>query len=375
MVQRKHDRERGLPSLAQSREQRRRAIVLGRVRLKEAAPQFWLWTMVLFLAFSVVYWFWSERELSRQKNAVMAKQRAIGQELEPRLVPLRERLERWVVELNQDWSRELIHPELDVQELSTSNGIYLRLLSRDATSSADIQRAAQTSLHDGFTSCLFVRQEQMDANKATRCFNTSQCADGELCNEWNLCSPPTQPFNMRLMYGALRVLSPGWTDELHQATSDYQVRLFQRDLEKVAKTDVKIAIDLVGTAEYFTVLLDEVPAGGIAGEETAADAGAATRPELLIQGQDHRVRLGVWDLGSEQQLFAGTFTAGADFIPMGRAKMASQRSLDAQQRQVNNCGIASDLRAAVSARRATGPQPTSGAPEEADARPSGESPE
>ncbi len=372
MAQRKDEqRQRGLPSLAESREQRRRALVFGKVRFREAAPQFWLWTAVTFLAFGVIYWFYSERELARQKSAVMAKQRAISQELTPRLVPLKERLEKWTVELAGQWSEPLVADALDVEQLSKESGVYLRLLLEDAKTPESIADAARKSLHDGFTSCLFVRQETMDPEKADKCFSPSQCADGELCNEWGLCSPPTQPYNMRLMYGALRILSSDWTDELHEATSDYQVRVFDRDLEKVARTDVKIAVELVSTARFFTVLLDETPEQGLPPLAEGADAGGLGRPELRIQGIDHPVRLGIWDLESEEQLFRVRLDAGAEFVPMGRMKAMSQRSLDAQQRQVNNCGIAADLRRMAKARRAAPAEAESGQelPTAAEAKP------
>jgi hypothetical protein len=198
---------------------------------------------------------------------------------------------------------------------------------------------------------LFVRQERRDATHGAKCFSPSQCGEGELCNEWSVCSPPSQPFNLRLMYNAMRVLSPAWTDELHEATSDYQVRLFERDLEKVGRTDVYIGLDLVERARYFTALLDEIPDGGITATPGGEDAGVLGRPELRIQGQDHRVRVGIWDLRADKIVLRTTFDAGADFVPMGRMKTVGQRSLDAQQRQVNNCGIAADLRQFVSKRR------------------------
>src|SRR5690606_37313113 len=92
-----HDqRQRGLPSLQVSKEQRRRAIVLGKVRLRDAAPNFWLWTMVLFVAFGVIYWHIAERQLQSHKSEVMARQRALVQELEPRFGPVRDRIEAWV---------------------------------------------------------------------------------------------------------------------------------------------------------------------------------------------------------------------------------------------------------------------------------------
>ncbi len=378
MARKDQDRVRGLPSLEASREQRRRAIVFGRVRLREAAPQFWLWTAVGFLAFTVVYWHWSERELARQKSAVMAKQRAIAKALEPQLLPLRKQIEDWVLELGGDWKEGYLDPGLSLDSLRTSKGIYLRALAESATSPDSLRRASETSLHDGFTSCLFEREERMYPDQGTKCFSTSQCPDGEFCNEYGVCAPPSQPFNLRIMYRVFRVLGSDWTDELHAAGSDYEVRLFERDLEKVVRTDVKVTTELIGQANYFTALLDELPEQGLPPHPEGADAGISGRPELRVQGYDHRVRLGIWDIRAEKLMFRGRFDAGADFIPMGQMKLAPQRVLDAQQRQVNNCGIASDFRRRVTkARTSAAPADTtsvsaeqapSSAPEEAGDR-------
>src|SRR5690606_38549138 len=122
-----------------------------------------------------------------------------------------------------------------------------------------IRRGMQVSLHDGFTSCLFQRQEVYKATDTNQCHNIAQCDPGQICNDWNLCSPPTQPFNLRMMYRALRVLSPEWSDDLHQATDDYQVRVFSRDLDKAFRDDVPIAIDMTTRAKFFTAVLDENP--------------------------------------------------------------------------------------------------------------------
>ena len=87
---RDQNRTRGLAVLEQSRHERRRAITAGRVRLRGHAPQFWLWTLVIFVTFGVVYWNISQRQLQTARSEVLARQRAIKQELEPRLVPLRD---------------------------------------------------------------------------------------------------------------------------------------------------------------------------------------------------------------------------------------------------------------------------------------------
>jgi hypothetical protein len=338
------NRQRGLPSLQESKLQRRRAIVFGKVRIREAAPQFWLWTVVIFVAFGVVYWNISERELQTRKSAVMAKQRAVAKELSPRLTPLRDRVEGWVQELAGDWNEGVISPDLSAAKLQNSKGLYLRLLIDNAKDPERIRKGATVSLHDGFTSCLFARSEKTSAPDGSRCFSSGQCQAGELCNDWHVCSPPTQPFNLRLMYRAMRVLSSDWSDDLHKATDEWQVRTFENDLEKVMRDDITIAAQLTSGAKYFTALLDVIPKQGLPPEVPGEDPEGMNRPELRVQQVDHPVRLGVWDLESGAQLVRLKIDAGAQFVPMGRMKTSSEETQRAQQRQVNNCSIAAELR-------------------------------
>lgn len=349
---RNDDRRRGLAALEQSRAQRRRALVAGRVYIRGGAPQFWLWTVVVFFAFGVVYWNIAERELQSQKSEVMARQRAIKQELEPRILPLRDRIESWVMDLAGEWEGDYVASELSLKRLSESKGIYLRLLHDQAAAPEDIRAGMQVSLHDGFTSCLFKREEHYRQSERKRCHSIAQCPSGEICNDWSLCSPPSQPFNLRMMYRALRVLSQGWSDDLHQASDDYQLRLFSRDLEKAAKDDVPLAIQLITQAKYFTAVLDEEPAAGMPEARSGADAGLG-RVELQVQLVEHPVRIAIWDIESEKQLFRMRTHAGAKVLPIGRNHLVDQAVMDAQQRQANNCGIALDVKDKIMSAKGT----------------------
>lgn len=336
--------------------------------MRDAMPQFWLWTMLGFLAFGVIYWWYASNQLERQKSAVMARQRAFALKLGPRLLPLQERVEGWTRELAGDTSDNYVSPALSLERLSESKGAYLRLLRADAEDPERLRKAADRSLHDGFTSCLFVREARTLESQAARCSNSRDCSPGQICNEFEQCSAPTQPFNLRLMYRALRILSPAWTDELHQATSDYQVRVFDRDLDAVTAVDVPIALELSSQARYFTALLDDMPKGGLPPVPEGSELEENEMEQL--QAVPHPVRLGIWDLESGEQLVRMRTHAGATFIPMGAAASAPLASQRARQRQVNNCSIAESLRDAVRREKAVpdaasafppGTQPTSSA--------------
>jgi hypothetical protein len=333
--------------------------------MRDAMPQFWLWTMLGFLAFGVIYWRYAANELDRQKSAVMARQRAFSVKLGPQLLPLRDRVEAWTQQLADDWTDNRVAPALSLERLSRSKGVYLRLLRSDAEDPERMRRAADRSLHDGFTSCLFVREARTSQVDAARCNNSRDCAAGEICNEFEHCAAPTQPFNLRLMYRALRVLSPAWTDELHQATSDYQVRVFDRDLDAVTAVDVPIALELSSQARYVTVLLDELPPSGM--PEVPEGKELEENEMERLQAVGHPVRLGVWDLESGEQLVRMRTDASATFIPLGAAASAPLASQRARQRQVNNCSIAEALRDTVRARKAAD-QESTGYPSDGAAR-------
>lgn len=351
-------RDRGLPALRESREERRRALILGKVRLRSLPPQFWLWTLVILSAFGVVYWKLAQGELESAKTRVMAKQRAVAQALGAKLVPFRENVERWAAELAADaWPGDMVTDDLDVSKLARSPGVYLRARQSNAKSASALRRAAVASLHDGFTSCFFVRDGAVDPARGPKCQTTGDCQPGQLCNEYDVCAAPAMPYNMRLAYRALRVLSPEWTDELHEAGSDLAVTAYERDLDKVTRTDVPVAVDLLTRARYLTIVLDEDPQGGLPNEP---DAGAET-PEERVQRTPHFARVGVWDLKSGKLVARVRAEASGQVVPVGKRAVQDPEVMAAQQRQVNSCALALHVKQALgparTAQGATAPQP------------------
>ena len=149
-------REPGLPSLNQARAERRRTLVYGKVRMRAMAPHFWLWALVGMAAFGVIYWRIAAGELEAKKSAVMAKQRAIAVALGPKIQPFRDQVEGWVRELSADGVADFVAPGDGLKDLREAPGVYLRLRRENAKSPKQIRKAAQGSLLDGFTSCLFV---------------------------------------------------------------------------------------------------------------------------------------------------------------------------------------------------------------------------
>ena len=352
-------REIGLKSINESRYARRRALIAGKVRLRgEAAPHFWLWTLVIFSAFGVIYWQVSEAKLVREKNAVMARQRAIAQELGPRASPLRARIEAWVLELAGEWPGDKIEPGVDLNQIGNGKGLYLRVLADDATSNDSIKQAAELSVHDGFTSCLFVRNREPKPGVGTECFSATQCEAGELCNQSGRCAPPTQPFNLRLLYRGLRVLSPAWTDELHEVNSDFEVRMFAHDLDSAATVQVPVALALAQQSKYFTAVIDEPsqskqePPGITADADAGGEKAKPVRPQLSIHGVRHPIRVAIWELQTGKQLVRARVDVQAEFVSVGRIKNTDPAIAAARQRQMNNCAVALELREMVNRVRA-----------------------
>ena len=171
------ERPRGLPSLAQSKQDR----ADGKVRYP--STKFWGWAGIVLAVSLIVHWKRSQAELESSRSALLAKQRAIVAELGPRWLPLREKVERWSTELAKEAGSEIIDKEvLSSWKFLDKPGIYLRLDVEQAATSETLRKAANDSLRDGFTACLF-RAENTNQLSGKECKRTRECAMGEICNE------------------------------------------------------------------------------------------------------------------------------------------------------------------------------------------------
>jgi hypothetical protein len=300
---------------------------------------FWLWVVVGFAAFGVIYWRVAQGRLESRKSAVMAKQRAVAVALGPKLQPFRDQVEGWARELAADGPADFVAPGAALEGLREAPGVYLRLRQENTKSAKQIRKAAQSSLLDGFTSCLFVSPSALPTQGAA-CRVTSDCQPGQLCNEWNVCAPPPRPYNMRLAYRALRVLSSDWTDELHGADSELGVSAYDRDLDSVAKYDVPVAAEIMSKARFVTLVIDEDPEGGL----PAAQPGDTESAEQRLQRTPHFARVGIWDVASKAPLLRLRAQAAADFVPMGGRVITAPETVAAQSRQANSCALALAVR-------------------------------
>jgi hypothetical protein len=330
-------RQRGLPSLNEAREARRRQMATGKARIYGGSPTFWFAVAIALSVFAVVYWIWAQRQLESQKSSVMATQRAVSQAIGPRLLPFVERVEKWVKELGGPAAPNYVDPTVSLDSLANRAGVYLRVRQRNSQDTKSLRDAAIRSLRDGFTSCLFVRRE---ATEGTACQRPSDCKGGLLCNEYGICALPSQPFNLRIVYRTLRILSPEWTDKLHEADTDLKVRAFELDLDAVSKNDVPAAVELLSRARYFTAVLDEDPATGLPAALEPTPTDPPESEEERVQRTPHQARVGVWDVESGKLLVRVRAEAAGEFRSVGDRPVTDPRTVAAQQRQVNSCALA-----------------------------------
>jgi hypothetical protein len=300
-------------------------------------------TFVGLVIFGVVYYRYAEVELAARRSEVLSRQRAVVVAMGPEGAVLRDKLESWVLALAGAVVPEFVAPGASLESIARGPGIYLRLPLSDARDVEAIRRAAVHSLHDGFTSCLFIGRAGDPAQAGPACQATSQCGPGELCNGWSVCAPPNQPFNLQLLNDALRVVGPEWVTGLENAQNELEVRAIELDLEDTAKHEVPAAVELVRRSRYFSVVLDELPESG----EPAAPGPTAGFEESFrerLQAEDHFVRIGIWDIQRAEPVLMLRRQAAGRFVGVGAQAAGGLKALRAQQRQANNCAVATEAR-------------------------------
>jgi hypothetical protein len=323
-------RTRGLTAIEESRVSRKQG------RLPAIPPRFMLWTATVIVAWGIYYWRRTQGEIESQKAALFARQRGIVTELGSKFEPLRQRIEDWTMNEAGPYAGDIAAPELGKWDFATQPGIYLRLRLSDATAVTSIRKAAQASLRDAFTACLF-RVPNADPTSGPPCKASHDCAAGTFCNELDHCMPPAQPYNMRAAYYGTRVLGEDWTVSLRTAGDDMKMRLLEREFDSAVKDDIPLVIDLLTRAQFFLLVLDEDPAELEASAKPALDA---------LQAMAHPARVTLFGLkpGMDRVLLRLRREIDARFIPAGESAPTDPGLVAAQQRQVNSCQLALNVR-------------------------------
>ncbi|WP_437737148.1 hypothetical protein [Sorangium sp. So ce1335] len=316
-------RERGLPSVHKARE--------ARASLRMPPAKFWGYTALILAVSAILHWKWSQGQIESARQKLMARQRAVAVELGPRWFPMRERVEGWTLELARGAAADLVdHEALKSWNFRELAGIYLRLRVDEATSVEAVRKNAQQSLRDAFTACL-LRVPNPNPLAGAECKRTRDCPAGEYCNEAERCSRPAQPFNLRVAYRTMHVLSDEWVRDTQDASSELRLRLLESSFDDTMRDDVPLAAELLTRAQYYLLVLDE-PAEG------------ATTTEALLAAP-HMARVGVWRLSDGKPILRVRREASANLI--GGTPTVESDVLAARQRQANSCALALAVREAM----------------------------
>jgi hypothetical protein len=328
-------RKRGLPSIQQAREAR----VSGKSRWPSV--KFWSYSALILAVGAILRWKWAQGDMESDRQKLMAMQRDVAQsEIGKRWTPFRDKVERWTMALANEPGAEVIDSEaLKNWDFRDRAGVYLRLRVEDAKEIASIRKGARDSLRDAFTACL-MRVPNPSAMAGRECKRTRDCPKGEFCNEVDHCSQAAQPFNLRVAYRTMHVLSDEWIREVQDASSDLRLRVFVAGFDDTLRDDLPLAAELLQRAQYFLLVLDE----SAPGFTPPPDAGAAAVAEA-VQVTAHQARVGVWRIADEKLILRVRREAGGQLL--GALPAVDAEVLEARQRQANSCALALAVRQAM----------------------------
>jgi len=298
------------------------------------------WFLLFAAVATVIFAYREASAVERDRQALMADQRALDATLGSSWVPIRDAVEKLTLASASDPTADVVDKtELASFAFQKQAGIYLRLRMDQATSAEAIRAGTDASLHDGFTACL-MQTPGDDPVAGPECKSAVDCAEGQLCNELDHCSKPTQPFNLRMAYHSMRVLSPEWVKEVQDASDKQRVHALRATFDAAMKTDIPLAMELVGQAKFFLLVLDERP---IPPKEDA-DAGLSFEDQETLDGKHYGSRVFVYRL-SDQKL---VLRLRRDENATALGNPASDRQAEAARlRQINACALAMDVKSAI----------------------------
>jgi hypothetical protein len=330
---------RGLPSIQQARAARR--------GVQWMPPRFWLWAGLFIGAGVIIWWKVEEGKTLSLRNELMARQRAVVAELGPRWFPMREKVEGWTAECAKAPPEEDVADRKALAEFDfrKHEGIYLRLAKTRAETPESIRESAQKSLQDGFTSCLLLVNNKSPL-AGPECRTTEDCAPGEWCNQFKHCAEHSQPFNLRLAYKTMYVMTDEWVKAVQAASKMLTVRGAVATFNAVEKHDLPVAVELLTRSKYFLVVVDEAAEenDSVSGTLPAvADAGA--QDDRSIPTAAHKARVCAWRLADGKKLMSVRRDAAGALV--GGKQPTNVATSIARQRQANSCALALSVREAM----------------------------
>jgi hypothetical protein len=305
----------------------------------------WLFGIGVVLVVVGGAWQYRERSLDNQKEALLSKQRAALTTVGAEWIPLRDNLEKLTLEAAGPYKGDRIDPEAATWDFRSLPGIYLRMRVEDAKDVATLRSKAKDSARDSFVGCLLRENNP----------SMARTAHGEVDagSGWQ-----DQPWNLRLAYGATRILTDEWTNEVKGAEDEIHLRVFVQQYEKAKDEEIPLAIDIVKHAQFFLLALDEdVPEAKALTPETGRNAGKITESQL--QQVPHPTRVHIVKVGGSsservKEMVRLRLEADADFRFAGARTVSDPYTVAAMKRQVNNCALAQSVWAAI--------KPDAGAP-------------
>ena len=174
------------------------------------------------------------------------------------------------------------------------------------------------------------------------------CPQGQLCNDFRHCAEHSQPFNLRIAYKALHVMSDEWVAEIQEISNNLTVRGATATFADVNRYDMPVATDLLQRAKYFMVVVDE-PA-----EKVDSDSAAHALPDVKDPGladdrsiptAPHKARVCVWRLEDDKRMMAVKSEASGELV--GGSTEVNLKTRISMQRQANSCSLALGVREAM----------------------------
>jgi len=317
MVEVRKKKPRGLSAIARAREDRS----LGRARWTTQAG---LLALAAVVAGFVTHKIVSERELSSDRQKLLASQRAITATLGAEWFPLRDRLEAEVLGAAKDYAGDLVEPDARRGAFRTAPGLYLRMRVADAKDAASVRRVAADAKKDAFAGCLLREPNERGLRGEL---------DGGAFAE--------QPWNLGQAYSATRILTDDWAHDVQGADDDLRMRVFKEQYQKAVGGEIPLAVDIVKRAQFFLLALDEdVPEAA-----KLSDGGPITEESLQLVGHPTRVHL--LDLTTGREILRLRRSGEARVISAGEHVVTDVETLDAMQRQANNCALAGQVEVAL----------------------------
>ena len=318
--------ERKKPGLAAVHEGRERRLA---GRFSRLTGRVYLVVGIGLVASLATYRIVSGRELGGRKSALLAKQRADETTIGKEWAPLRDRLEKFVVDRSGAFGDDKVEPEAKAWSNHVATGIYLRIRLEDAKTAEKIRMAAQDSAKDAFVGCLLKTEH-------------AALAQGDP----DASVFPDLPWNLRQAYSATRILTPEWVNQVKDSDESIRLRIFEQQYDKAQRDEIPQAIDIVKRADFFLLVLDEPADNPEDAKPKWADGGVDTAEEA-VQLAPHWARIHVLDLAKDKEILRVRKRADGQFIFATGKPVTDEETLDAMKRQVNNCALAQQVRGAI----------------------------